>query len=829
MDEEGALGGAGGEAGADVTRPAARLLLSRALRKALDDKGLSQAALAKAAGISQAAVSNALNVTLSTPSALTVNALAHVLGITGEDLVALRRYRARAAEPTAPGQPGRPPVLAKAGERATETGGAATEVHPEDEPHESGRSAADPPHLHDYLAAAARAADAHPYPGVLPGVEPPPLSVVYLRQQVSPQMLVDGSTGAGLMDADTILSGDRSCLILAGPGAGKSSLLRTGLSASVSHWSAGLRERGLAVLVKAADLVDRVTLPEAIARSVTAELSEHGLLEALPSEFFRTHPAPDLPWQVLVDGLDEIADASSRRRVLTMIGQVHRNQQEDLKKQRELKKQSAVRPLYRFVVATRPLPRGEIAGAAFSEDVLALQLEPFAPADLRRFATGWFTALSLPLPGRAADSFVEALDRTQLAEQARTPLMATMLCQVYAADPGRRLPTGRSGLYERFIDLLYERQHAAGNSGARVQARAALRRYGQEAVSRAEHTLDRLPDMIVEVAADLRRGSRGSVLGLLAGHPDTARPKLVPHEVWEGFLDQSLRRSGLLTPRSGDLVFLHQTLLEYLAVRHVTRNRAACRRAVRKAFGSPLLWWLRRRPMFRDEYSFLGFLMDAAEGKNFNTARALRRWAKSPTGARFLAAQAALGTQISGAISRIAADTIAVASIDPRSFDNPLDRDLAAEEYLADIALLVDLSDEDRAVGMAAIVADESSVFPGYRVDAACVMADLGHVRAPDVLLALARGYPDGPAHISFFRLDAALKLLDLGDPRAADLLASFAVNPRVQEWDRVHCAQRLAASGDPQAAGLLDAQAAEQEPEEPYRRAISLFPYSPP
>ncbi|MER6113570.1 helix-turn-helix domain-containing protein [Streptomyces hirsutus] len=867
MDEEGAGAGAEGEAGAGGTRPVAavvppeppRLLLSRALRKARDDKGLSQAALAKAAGISQAAVSNALNVTPSTPSALTVNALAHALGITGEDLVALRRYRARAAEPTVPAQPGQPPVPAEAGGQAAETGGPATEARPEGEPHRSGlpaagspppggspaagsRPAADPshhaghpahplcsPYLRGYLAAATRAADTHPYPGVLPGVEPPPLSVVYLRQQARPQMLVDGSTGAGagLMDADTVLGGDRSCLILAGPGAGKSSLLRTGLSASVGHWSAGFRERGLAVLVKAADLVDRVTLPEAIARSVTAELSDHGLLEALPPEFFRTHPAPGLPWQVLVDGLDEIADASSRRRVLTMIGEVHRKQQEDLKKQQELKEQPAVRPLYRFVVATRPLPRREIVGAAFREDVLALQLEPFAPADLRRFATGWFTALSLPLPGRAADSFVEALDRTQLAEQARTPLMATMLCQVYAADPGRRLPTGRSGLYERFIDLLYERQHAAGNSGARVQARAALCRYGEEAVSRAEHTLDRLPDMIVEVAADLRRGSRGSVLGLLAGHSDAARPKQVPHEVWEGFLDQSLRRSGLLTPRASGLVFLHQTLLEYLAVRHDTRDRAACRRAVRRAFGSPLLWWLRRRGAFRDEYSFLGFLMDAAEGNGFDTARSLRRMAKSLTGARFMAAQAALGTQISGAISCIAADTIAAAITDPRPIDSPLDRDLAAEEYLADIALLVDLGDGDRAAGLAAILADEGSVFPGYRVDAACVMADLGDVRAPDVLLALARGYPDGPARISTFRLDAALKLLDLGDPRAADLLASFAANRLVQEWDRVHCAQRLAASGDPRAAGLLDALAAEQEPEERDRQAISRSPHS--
>lgn len=820
MDEaEGAV--SEGEAEAGVIGPAAavvppeppRLLLSRALRKAMDDKGLSQTALAKAAEISQAAVSNALNVRRSTPSTETVSALATALGITGADLVALRHYRARAAEPTVSGPPSGPAAEAYP-EGEDHSGFAASGSRPAADPsHHAGHPAHPPcsPDLRRYLDAVIRSSDVHPYPGVLPGVDPPPLSVVYLRQRARAQMLADGVTGvgAGLMDADTVLGGDSSCLILAGPGAGKSSLLRTGLTTSVGHWSAGFRERGLAVLVKAADLVDQVTLPEAIARSATAELSDHGMLEALLPEFFRTHPAPGLSWQVLVDGLDEIADAGSRRRVLTMIGKVHRQQQEDLK-ERKRKKLPAVQPLYQFVVATRPLPRGEIAGASFRQDVLALQLEPFAPADLRRIAAGWFGALELPLPERAADSFIAALDRTQLAEQARTPLMATMLCQVYAADPGRRLPTGRIGLYERFIDLLYERQHAAGNSGARFQAKAALCRYGEEAVSRAEHTLDRLPDMIMQAAADLRRGSPGPVLGLLANHPDAARPRQVPHKVWEAFLDQSLRRSGLLTPRAGRLVFLHQTLLEYLAVRHDTRDRAACRRAVRRAFGSPLLWWLGRHRAFRDEYSFLGFLMEAAEGKGFDTARALRPMAKSIPGARFMAEQAALGTQISGAVLRIAADTIADAITDPRSIESPLDRDLAAEEYLVDIAFLVDLGDGYRAADLAASLADEGSVFPGYRVDAACMMADLGDVRAADVLFALACGYPDGPARISTFRLDAAVKLLDLGDARAADLLAAFAANRRVQAWDRRHCARRLAASGDARAAGLLDALAAE-------------------
>ncbi|MCX4580730.1 helix-turn-helix transcriptional regulator [Streptomyces sp. NBC_01571] len=201
MDEaEGAVSGEEAEAGvigptaAVVPPEPPRLLLSRALRKAMDDKGLSQTALAKAAEISQAAVSNALNVRRSTPSTETVSALATVLGITGADLVAFRHYRARAAEPTISGPPSEPAV--EAYPEGEDNGGfAASGSRPAADPSHHAGHPAHPlcsPDLRRYLDAVIRSSDVHPYPGVLPGVDPPPLSVVYLRQRARAQMLADG-------------------------------------------------------------------------------------------------------------------------------------------------------------------------------------------------------------------------------------------------------------------------------------------------------------------------------------------------------------------------------------------------------------------------------------------------------------------------------------------------------------------------------------------------------------------------------------------------------------------------------------------------------------
>ncbi|MDQ7911377.1 hypothetical protein RB614_43515 [Phytohabitans sp. ZYX-F-186] len=140
---------------------------------------------------------------------------------------------------------------------------------------------------------------------------------------------------------------------------------------------------------------------------------------------------------VLVDGLDEVLDADRRRTVVRKLTAVPGDR-------------------YRFVVATRPLADGELPKAGWPR----FELLPLA-AGLTGFAERWFAALGLPDPAASAAGFTRAVRYTSLAELARTPLIATMLCQLFVLRPERDLPQGRAGVYQSFVDLLRERRFAA--------------------------------------------------------------------------------------------------------------------------------------------------------------------------------------------------------------------------------------------------------------------------------------------------------------------------------------------------------------------------------
>lgn len=98
-------------------------------------------------------------------------------------------------------------------------------------------------------------------------------------------------------------------------------------------------------MVSAAALTTTDPLPTALAKAVTGDLRQVGLLDALTADFFRHHPRAGVSWLVLVDGLDEISDTDTRSAVLTMLAGAA----------------AAGRGLYRFVVATRPLPAEELS------------------------------------------------------------------------------------------------------------------------------------------------------------------------------------------------------------------------------------------------------------------------------------------------------------------------------------------------------------------------------------------------------------------------------------------------------------------------------------
>jgi len=151
-----------------------------------------------------------------------------------------------------------------------------------------------------------RAARELPYPGVVPGNIPPPLADVYLRQDAHLQRHPGESALQAyevLESVEEIADLDADCVVVAGPGGGKSSLLRSLASAAAQRWRDGSGCQVPAYL-QGADLVPRRPLREALAAAVTADLSPNGLPEVLPSTVFGAAPAPGARWLILVDGLD---------------------------------------------------------------------------------------------------------------------------------------------------------------------------------------------------------------------------------------------------------------------------------------------------------------------------------------------------------------------------------------------------------------------------------------------------------------------------------------------------------------------------------------------
>ncbi|MER5450585.1 hypothetical protein ABT052_39630 [Streptomyces sp. NPDC002766] len=129
-------------------------------------------------------------------------------------------------------------------------------------------------------------------------------------------------------------------------------------------------------------------------------------------------------------------------------------------------------------------------------------------------------------------------------------------------------------MYREFTDLLFQRLHAPGESGIHAQTRLALGRFGDQIVSRAASLVDQLPELI-DSAADLHLDNETfPVADLLTTQPPSTSPGKPLERAWRSFLMDSAARTGLVAMHGEELRFVHQTVLEYCAARHATRNPA---------------------------------------------------------------------------------------------------------------------------------------------------------------------------------------------------------------------------------------------------------------
>ncbi|MGW4796346.1 NACHT domain-containing protein [Nonomuraea sp. NPDC004297] len=341
------------------------------------------------------------------------------------------------------------------------------------------------------------------------------------------------------------------------------------------------------VYVPAHALTQPGSFAQQLAHAIALQLKGHNYIP-LADGFFRGPPLPDARWLILIDGLDEISDIDERLRLLRTL-------------------RSYKNGPYQFVISSRPLPDSELAildedngtgpvhektgrggkrgldefaGRRDVDDLDAenrpagrYELLPLDVNELPAFVRGWMEAARVPDLTPAVAAFMHQVNSGRLRELVRNPLMATILCQLHAADPTHPLPKGRYGAYQRFYELLCDRFYDPSPAGVNHQLQAQLRGYGAQSSA----AISALPSGVLAALGQAAFGQQhehASVAALEQIRTCVAplRPDDMPVSRWDALTAQVLRCTGLVVVTAGDVVFVHQTLAEFLAARHAARD-----------------------------------------------------------------------------------------------------------------------------------------------------------------------------------------------------------------------------------------------------------------
>lgn len=328
-----------------------------------------------------------------------------------------------------------------------------------------------------------------------------------------------------------------------GPGLGKSTQSVQLAAEFAGHWLSGsgsARDAKIVPLRVVAGLlaVDDGAFDEALVRSASGALGK-AVDAPLPTDLLDRGP-PDSRWLVLVDGLDEIADAGLRQSLIGLL--------------RSRSKEENAR--IRFVLFTRPLPPRELDEFGFADSHYFLQ--PFDGVRLNEFAYSWFTH------GTAtAEGFLGQVLAASLADLVQVPLLATIAAIAYEFQPDRPLPSNRYGLYEQYLRYLAtEKSEDAESQWLRLEKRLSVLSSREQAA--AATLFHRRMEFVGRLAEAVTAGET-DLVGVAIRHlADETGVRLSAVAAWRDHVGAALNSTGLFSYESGVLAFIHASFSDHL-------------------------------------------------------------------------------------------------------------------------------------------------------------------------------------------------------------------------------------------------------------------------
>jgi hypothetical protein len=393
-------------------------------------------------------------------------------------------------------------------------------------------------------------------PRLLPGARRPALADVYVRQDLGssldatrsepqqPTPILDGRdqfievptppairivARPPVRTVRDVLDGNDHLVVTGGAGQGKSTLSLRLAADIAAHWldnegGGPLAETVVPLRLTARSLATRLDqpFPEALAESVRAD---YGALLWVPiSPEVLCDRVAGCRWLLLVDGLDEVADADDRDRLVKVLASW-----------------TAESP-YRVLLTTRPI-EGAVLAPLQRIGAVRYELQPFDDEALRRFAENWFAEEGCNL----ADRFLRQIRAAHLDNLVRVPLLATIAAIVFQLRSDMPLPDNEYELYEHYFAFL-------------CSARPIDSPFDPHRIDLLEH----LGTVRVETDTALAAAARDWVRCHMAVDQ-------LPAD-WPDHLTSCLVAVGPLVMRGNDLMFLHHSFAEHLAATATARR-----------------------------------------------------------------------------------------------------------------------------------------------------------------------------------------------------------------------------------------------------------------